>query len=106
LAAAMAKMDRSFDNLKLCQQSSWGVPKDHPDLVPSQEALLVRESLHEAGRNLTNDHDQQFQKSLLDAEAIARGLENALKAGQHARANEQFLLMQKSCKQCHAKYRD
>ncbi len=106
LAAAMAKMDRSFDNLKLCQQSSWGVPKDHPDLVPSQEALLVRESLHEAGRNLTKDHDQQFRTWLLNAETVARALENALKTGQQARANEQFLQMQKSCKQCHAKYRD
>ena len=106
LAAAMAKMDRSFDNLKLCQGASWAVPADHPDLVPSQEALLVREGLHEAGRNLTNDHDQQFKHWLLDAEKTARGLEDALKTGQADRANEQFLLMQKSCKQCHAKYRD
>ena len=79
---------------------------DHPDLVSAQEALLVREGLHEAGRNLTNDHDQQFKTWLRDAEKTARGLENALRQGQATQANDKFLQVQKSCKQCHAKYRD
>ena len=102
----MVRTDRSFDNLTLCREASWGVPNDHPDLVPSQEALLVRESLHEAGRNLTEHYDQQFKGWLADAEDVAQRLEAALKAGQHPQANEQFLLLQKSCKQCHTEYRD
>ena len=50
--AAMAQVDRAFDNLKLCRDAKWTVPPDHPDLVPAQEALLLQEGLHEAGRNL------------------------------------------------------
>lgn len=106
LAAAMATLDRNFDNLKLCQQAAWGGPADHPDLVPAQEALLVRESLHEAARHMSSQHDVQFRQWLADAEQTAQALEDALKAGQNEQASERLAALQKNCKQCHAKYRD
>jgi protein tyrosine phosphatase (PTP) superfamily phosphohydrolase (DUF442 family) len=106
VAAAMATLDRNFDNLKLCQQAAWGVPADHPDLVPAQEALLVRESLHEAVRHVSDQHTGQFKQWLGDAEQTANALENALKAGQKDQASERMAELQKNCKQCHAKYRD
>src|SRR5687767_7758627 len=56
--AAMAQVDRAFDNLKLCREAKWSVPPDHPDLVPAQEALLLQEGLHEAGRNAGEDYDE------------------------------------------------
>jgi hypothetical protein len=44
LAAAMAKIDRSHDLLKLCRDADWSVPTEHPDVVPAQQALQLREA--------------------------------------------------------------
>ena len=52
LAAAMARIDRNFDNLKLCAAADWKTPADHPDLVAQQEALQLQESLYESSRRL------------------------------------------------------
>lgn len=104
--AAMAKIDRHFDQLKLCRDAQWKAPADHPDLVASQEALLVYEQLRESGRHLTKDHDDEFRAWLRDSETLAKELEAALRAGKHEQAEERFLAVQKSCKQCHVKHRD
>src|SRR5262249_42798824 len=49
-AAAMAAVDRQWDKIKLCRDSNWETPREHPDLSPVQVALLLREALHEARR--------------------------------------------------------
>jgi protein tyrosine phosphatase (PTP) superfamily phosphohydrolase (DUF442 family) len=105
-AAAMAQLDRGFDNLKLCRAASWQSPADHPDIVPAQEALLVREGLHEAGRHLADEYDQEFRAWLAEAESLASGLEQSLRDGQPAAAETQFAGLEQSCKRCHAKHRD
>jgi protein tyrosine phosphatase (PTP) superfamily phosphohydrolase (DUF442 family) len=105
-AAAMAQIDRSVDNLKLCRDANWGVPPDHPDLVPSQEALLLQEGFHEAARNLADEYDEQFETWLHEADALAADLRAALEAGDHAAATERAALVEQACKQCHKQYRD
>jgi hypothetical protein len=104
--AAMAQVDRAFDNLKLCREARWGVPTDHPDLVSAQEALLLVEGLHEAGRNLGDAYDEQFKKWLADAETEAVNLRTELEKKDANAASERLTLIEKSCKQCHQKYRD
>lgn len=104
--AAMAKIDRHFDQLKLCRDAEWKAPAGHPDLVAAQEALLVYEQLRESGRHLTADHNQQFRTWLGESEAMAKRLENALRQADHAMAEKHFAGLQKSCKQCHSKHRD
>jgi hypothetical protein len=106
-AAAMAQVDRSYDNLKLCRDAKWGVPPDHPDLVSAQEALLLQEGLHEAARNLGDDeYDAQFKTWLRQAEAMAADLRSDLQAANMVSANDRFTLLENSCKQCHRVYRD
>jgi protein tyrosine phosphatase (PTP) superfamily phosphohydrolase (DUF442 family) len=105
-AAAMAQVDRAYDNLKLCREVKWTVPPDHPDLVPVQEALLLQEGLHEAGRNLGDEYDERFKKWLADAEALAIELRSALQNEDVALADERAALIEKTCKQCHTQYRD
>lgn len=105
-AAAMAKIDRHFDQLKLCRDAKWKAPSAHPDLVPQQEALLVYEQLRESGRHLTGDHNEEFRGWLAASEAAAQRLARTLKAGDQAMAETHFAALQKSCKQCHVKYRD
>lgn len=70
LAAAMARIDRARDNLKLCEAAEWQTPAGHPDVTPLQEALLLREGFHETARQMTesNDYGEQFLKWIKKAE--------------------------------------
>jgi hypothetical protein len=104
--AAMAQVDRAFDNLKLCRDVKWTVPPDHADLVPAQEALLLQEGLHEAGRNLDEGYDEQFKTWLADVEAQAIELRAALQDQNATRATAIAAQIERTCKQCHVAYRD
>jgi protein tyrosine phosphatase (PTP) superfamily phosphohydrolase (DUF442 family) len=106
LAAAMSQLDRGFDRLKLCRDVNWTVPEDHPDIVPAQEALLVREALHEAGRNLAGDFDDTFKAWLAESEQLAAELEKGLAAGRATEATAALGRLEQACQQCHARYRD
>jgi protein tyrosine phosphatase (PTP) superfamily phosphohydrolase (DUF442 family) len=104
--AAMAQVDRAYDNLKLSRDAKWGVPPDHPDIVPDQEALLLQEGLHEAARNANGGYDEQFTKWLAEAEAAATNLRQDLQAKDLPSANDRFMRLDAACKQCHKSYRD
>jgi protein tyrosine phosphatase (PTP) superfamily phosphohydrolase (DUF442 family) len=104
--AAMSQVDRAFDNLKLCRDAKWSAPPEEPDLAPTQEALLLMEGLHEAGRNLEDGHDEQFKKWLAEAETQATELRNDLQTNNADAATARLLGLENSCKQCHQKYRD
>ena len=105
-AAAMSQIDRSFDNLKLCRDAGWATPPDHPDIVPAQEALLLQEGLHEAGRNLEAPVDEQLKTWLAEADENALALLTVLKDKRADGRVEQFNMLEQSCKRCHQKYRD
>ncbi|MCA9221286.1 MAG: cytochrome c [Planctomycetales bacterium] len=104
--AAMAKLDRHFDNLKLCQKSDWQTPADHPDLDPAQEALLVWEGLKESARHLNEQHSDEFKSMLGESTILAEQLQQTLSADNRDPATEQFSALEKSCKSCHGKYRN
>jgi hypothetical protein len=82
------------------------VPPDHPDLVSAQEALLLTEGLHEAGRNLGDGYDDVFKKWLAEAESEAIKLRSDLEQKDTSAASERLLLIETACKQCHKVYRD
>ncbi len=107
LTAAMASVDRHWDDLKACRDANWEPPPNHPDLGPVQVALLLREAIHEASRTIPADRfDEQFRKWLGEAEALAADIEGQLKASNRDEAGRQSHVLEKSCKQCHAKYRN
>ena len=106
-SAAMAKIDRAYDNLKLCRDAQWAAPSDHPDLVPAQEALLLKEGLRESARNLVEGYDAQMKTWLTESEALARELETTLESGgPPGKVERQFQGLEDSCKQCHQKFRN
>ncbi len=106
LPAAMAQIDRAFDELKLSQQADWSIPPNHPDLAPAAQATLVREQFHEASRLLSSKHDARFKEWLSAAEAGSRDLEAALRGDDKTHATRSFQQLQNACKQCHAAYRN
>lgn len=106
MAAAMAQIDRSSDNLKLIAANQWRPLAGHPDLAPAQEALLLKEGLVEAERNLSDGYDQQFRDWMRESAAAASCLEAALKQDDRTAADEHFQALSQTCKKCHAEYRN
>ena len=111
LPAAMARIDRNIDHLKLCAATDWTAPADHPDLSASQEALQLKESLHETSRRLSEKahaagYDATFRKWLAESDSSAQTLHASIQANDHTRATAAFMSLQRSCTQCHASYRD
>lgn len=105
IPAVMAKLNRDFENLKLCASSEWRSPATQPDLVPSAEALLVREAFRETKRHLDAGHNEQFRMWLKQADLLAGQLYTAAVAADSATADELLKSLEQKCVQCHAVYR-
>lgn len=106
VATAMATLDRAFDHLKLVAAAGWQVPKDHPDLVPLTEAVLVREGFTESVRHVGADHPEQFRLWLAESATQAEDLEAAIRAGDSDKASALMKAMDVACRRCHVEYRN
>lgn len=106
LAAAMAKLSRNFDNLRLCEQANWKSPAEHPDVTPSQEILLVQEAFHEMIRNPAVEYDSEFTTMLRESEQQAIELRANLAARDLNRASLSLQHLNDLCSKCHESYRN
>lgn len=107
VAAAMAKIDRIYDELVLCEKTEWKAPPEHADLDPAQQALLLQEGLHETGRLLGEDqYDAKFRKKLAEAETLGKTLKQQIEAGQQSEASKTLKAVKASCSACHYDYRN
>lgn len=107
VAAAMAKIDRIYDELVLCEKAEWKAPPEHADLDPAQQALLLQEGLHETGRLLGEDqYDAKFRKKLAEAETLGKTLKQQIEAGQQSEASKTLKAVKASCSACHYDYRN
>lgn len=105
----MVEIDEVFEHLKAIEKAGWIAPKDHPDLVPVAEAGRIADLL----RNL-QDNDRvkarpdEFRQMLMNGSRLAESLEGGLtKTGATTQElSARFKLINQSCKDCHAKYRD
>ena len=104
--AAMAHIDRAYDNLKLCRDAGWVTPSNHPDLVPHQQALLLKEGFRESRRNLSDGFGPPIAHWIADAENIAQNVEDALAANDQHTAAKEFRVLAQSCTRCHERYRN
>ncbi len=105
----MVEMDEVYEHLKAIEKAGWGVPKDHPDLVPAAEAgrladlyRMLRETSYAARK------PSEFAQLLSEAHRRAQTFEDLLTSGETdaSKLAAQFQLVSTSCKDCHAKYRD
>ncbi len=107
VAAAMAKIDRIYDQLVLCDQAGWKAPPEHADLDPAQQALLMQEGLHETGRLLKADqYDAKFREMLAENERLSKQLKQQIAAGQNGEATKTLKAVKASCSACHNDYRN
>jgi protein tyrosine phosphatase (PTP) superfamily phosphohydrolase (DUF442 family) len=107
LVALMNELDVVIDNVKASHGAAWGVPANHPDLVPAKETKRLA-SVYEQmqsdpeSREYPADYQSMLEKSL----AAARALDAAVRSGDKTAADAQYSIVQKGCKECHKVYRD
>jgi hypothetical protein len=106
LVAAMSNIDRAFDHLKLLQTNGWTTLPEHPDVVATQEAIVLREGLHESRRTLPEGYDEQFIDWLREAEALAETLERQLKSEDAGAASQTMQALEAACQRCHKRHRN
>lgn len=107
LAAAMAKVDRIYDELVLCEKAGWKAPPEHQDLDPTQQALLLQEGLHESGRLLEeNQYDAKFRQMLADTESLILIMKKQIESDKSNEATASLKKVKAACSACHTDYRN
>lgn len=107
MVATMAEIDLVFDLVKQAKEAGWKAPDDHPDLVAKKESARLARLF----ANLQQDADsvklpEDYQTMLRHSIDLTAQLDEAVQRGEHARAEELYAAVQKSCKDCHKDYRD
>ncbi|HVW02646.1 MAG TPA: hypothetical protein VHB77_19980 [Planctomycetaceae bacterium] len=105
-AQSMAHVDRCYDRVKQLADAGWSAPANSADEAPAHQAILLQEALFESARLLDEKTPEECRDWLNAADATATELFEAVKAQDGARATESFRRLERSCKQCHVKYRD
>ena len=109
LTASMVEIDNTWTNVKLIHDAKWSVPKDHPDLDPAHEALILTEGLRETRRLFdTAVPDPSFVTMLAGTENFSAELTAALQKDKLdlKAAEVAYDRIGKSCNSCHGQFRD
>ncbi len=103
LAGAMARIDRSFDRLKLLSKNKWRPLADHPDVVALSEAVQLRELFAESARVA---HGGKLKQGLQAISAMARELETSITSGDPSASDELIVKLAARCTDCHVAHRN
>ena len=108
LSSAMVEIDHHWDALKACQKVGWSTPREHPDVDPPHEALLLSELLREAHRpgGAASGRPADLLQRLAGAKQQADSLEHALRRADRAAADRAAQSLDQACTACHERYRD
>jgi hypothetical protein len=114
LVDAMVDIDERWDHLKLVRAAGYQAPKEHADIKPANEAVMLWEHYREAQRLPdAAHHGTDFRDRLKAAEREAREAERLLrlfaaesKTAVRAQLDKTFDAMAKTCSSCHKSYRD
>lgn len=106
---SMVQVDEAMESLKAIQKASWGVPADHPDVVPAAVAGQLADLLRvlPVGDRAQRE-GQAFSLALQQCADLAQRFEDALTAKpmDPQRVEAQFKALNASCKDCHVRFRD
>lgn len=114
LIDAMVEVDDRWDHLKAVRAAGYKTPKESPDIVPANEAVILWEHYREAQRlPESQKHDEKFINLLKTAEAEAKEAEKLLRAFAaspsaeiRASLDRNFDAIAKTCSACHKEYRN
>jgi len=106
---AMVAIDGMFDRLKAVQKAGWQPLKDHPDVSPEHEAVLLWEQFREMARtDDVKERSEDFRRKLHASERITEQLRDTLreKSRDTAAADVALKQVSQSCVNCHERYRN
>lgn len=109
IVTAMVEVDERTEHLKHIERAFWGVPTEHPDLVPVAEAARlvdVYRALSELEATATQHAELPalFEKAAAEAKALETLLEGP--TIDVAKASEAYKVVMQACKDCHKTHRD
>jgi len=114
LVDAMVGIDERWENLKAVRAAGYLPPKNHPDIKPANEAVILWEHYREAQRLPdTAQHGKDMVSRFKTAEDEAKEAERLLriyatgaKPDIRAQLDKSFDVMGKTCASCHKAFRD
>ena len=114
LVDSMVGIDNTWEHLKAIRTAQYQAPTVHPDMQPSNEAVILWEHYREAQRlPEAKKHGADFIERLKSAEDDAKTTEQLLRefaakpsADVRARLDASFDAIGKSCASCHKAYRN
>lgn len=104
----MVQVDERWDALKAIKAAGYRAPKDHPDLVPAHEALMIVEHFRESARlKESQARGEPFLRALAEAERDFEALRQALADDQtRDQRDSRFERAAQACVSCHSQFRD
>jgi hypothetical protein len=110
----MVAIDVRWDQLKAVRKAGYQKSKEHPDIEPAHEVVILWEHYREAQRLPgATQHGTRFIELLRAAEDEAKEAETLLRAfaaaptpGTRGKLDKTFDSMAKTCSSCHKTYRD
>ena len=114
LVDAMVAIDEQWDHLKAVRKAEYQAPKDHPDIQPANEAVILWEHFREAQRLPESiGRGTNFIERLKAAELNTKAVENLLRQYAAKPATELRVQLDRnldavnqSCASCHKQNRD
>ena len=109
LADVMIEIDGVLDHVKLIKNAGYKTPPSHPDLDPTNEALLLHEHFKELLRSpIMEKRSQDFRDKLTTTEEAANTfhLSMLITPFDPKRADAAFQRINDSCAACHKAYRN
>lgn len=109
LVQAMVEIDESFENLRLARKSAWKTPREHPDIDPPHEALILAQHFAASAKTI---EQKELARFLAEAKTHADEMERLLRQVKSGAKVESRLLenafstMNMDCMRCHEKFRD
>lgn len=109
MVTAMVEVDERTEHLKEIEKAAWGVPAEHPDLVPVAEAARLVDLYRalgelEATRTRHAELPALFEKAAAEAKALETLLEGPVVDSK--KAGEAMKVVMQTCKDCHKQHRD
>ncbi|MBI1314402.1 hypothetical protein GC176_24160 [bacterium] len=115
IVEVMTQLSTTFEHLQLIEATGWATPPDHPALVPTHEALLLKEHFTEFRRGpLVKDQPDEYRHLIDNSVGHAEQLEMLLKTNtsaqsatnSEAQASRALKAIKSDCKACHRAFRD
>jgi protein tyrosine phosphatase (PTP) superfamily phosphohydrolase (DUF442 family) len=114
LVDAMVEIDNRWEHLKAVRAAGYQAPKEHPDIQPANEAVILWEHYRETQRlPEAVEQGKDFLDRLKTAEAEVKEAEGLLRsfaaspsADIRGKLDKSFDAMGKSCSSCHKAHRD